>query len=132
MKSLTFKLLLLLGSLAASVAWAEPHHFHHGFHGPRVGIYVDPWPLMYRDIGVYRRVDYYPYPVYPQVIVEPAPPVVYMEREVPASSTRVLNSQPPEQSNDWYYCHNPEGYYPYIKSCSSSWQRVPAQPGSQR
>jgi hypothetical protein len=28
----------------------------------------------------------------------------------------------------WYYCHQPEGYYPYVRSCHGDWQRVPAQP----
>jgi hypothetical protein len=26
----------------------------------------------------------------------------------------------------WYYCHNPQGYYPYIQQCSVNWQPVPA------
>ncbi|MBV8977314.1 MAG: hypothetical protein JOZ13_08030 [Alphaproteobacteria bacterium] len=28
----------------------------------------------------------------------------------------------------WYHCANPEGYYPYIKSCRGGWEQVPAQP----
>jgi hypothetical protein len=24
----------------------------------------------------------------------------------------------------WYYCPNPEGYYPYVKSCPNGWMRV--------
>lgn len=27
----------------------------------------------------------------------------------------------------WYYCPNPSGYYPYVKSCSEPWQHIPAQ-----
>jgi hypothetical protein len=26
----------------------------------------------------------------------------------------------------WYYCPNPSGYYPYVKSCSEPWQHIPA------
>jgi hypothetical protein len=33
---------------------------------------------------------------------------------------------PPEQS--WYHCANPEGYYPYVRSCNGPWQTVPVSP----
>ena len=39
--------------------------------------------------------------------------------------------QPPEydepeqqQPDYWYYCQNPKGYYPYIKSCPGGWMQV--------
>jgi hypothetical protein len=28
----------------------------------------------------------------------------------------------------WYYCRDPEGYYPYVRNCHVSWEPVPAQP----
>jgi hypothetical protein len=28
----------------------------------------------------------------------------------------------------WYYCDNPQGYYPYVQSCGSGWRQVPATP----
>lgn len=28
--------------------------------------------------------------------------------------------------NDWYYCSNPAGYYPYVTQCYGPWQVVPA------
>ncbi|HYM17356.1 MAG TPA: hypothetical protein VEU06_02230 [Micropepsaceae bacterium] len=34
---------------------------------------------------------------------------------------------PPPESY-WYYCSNPDGYYPYVKSCNNEWQAVPATP----
>jgi len=57
----------------------------------------------------------YPKPIYPfpnpyippTVIIQPAPP-------------------PPTQV--WYYCPNPQGYYPYVTQCYSGWQAVPATP----
>jgi hypothetical protein len=27
----------------------------------------------------------------------------------------------------WYYCGNPQGYYPYVPRCSLPWQPVPAE-----
>jgi len=31
----------------------------------------------------------------------------------------------------WYYCAGPPGYYPYVQTCSSPWQPVPATPPPQ-
>jgi hypothetical protein len=28
----------------------------------------------------------------------------------------------------WYHCNQPEGYYPYVKSCNGGWEEVPANP----
>jgi hypothetical protein len=33
-------------------------------------------------------------------------------------------SQP--SSQDWYYCSDPAGYYPYVAQCNTGWQAVPA------
>ncbi|MEA5113136.1 MAG: OmpA family protein [Geobacteraceae bacterium] len=50
---------------------------------------------------------YYPYyPYYLHYPYYPAPPVV-----VPRPSY-------------WYYCRDPEGYYPYVKQCPTGWMRV--------
>jgi hypothetical protein len=39
---------------------------------------------------------------------------------------------PPTSGPVWYYCHGPEGYYPYVRACSSGWQVVPATPPDYR
>lgn len=37
--------------------------------------------------------------------------------------------EPSEDYGDyWYYCRDPEGYYPYVRSCHGAWEPVPAQP----
>jgi hypothetical protein len=46
------------------------------------------------------------------VVVQP-PPQVYV--------------QPPSQPI-WYYCENPQGYYPYVPRCPGGWRQVPATP----
>jgi hypothetical protein len=28
----------------------------------------------------------------------------------------------------WYYCTNPQGYYPYVQECLGSWHAVPPAP----
>jgi len=61
-----------------------------------------------------------PYPYYypPSVITVPIPitPPVYIQQPQPAAQ------QYP--AGYWYYCTNPEGYYPYVKACPSGWQQV--------
>lgn len=75
--------------------------------------------------GFYFNTPIYPYyprqtPYYPQaVITVPATPPVYI-RQPPVAQ------QYPE--NYWYYCNNPEGYYPHVKDCRSGWQQVKPTP----
>jgi hypothetical protein len=47
----------------------------------------------------------------PPVVVVPQQPQAYVQR----------NHQ---ESDYWYYCQNPQGYYPYIKSCPGGWMKV--------
>jgi hypothetical protein len=63
----------------------------------------------------------YPYPYYygpPPVIYAP-PPVVYTPPPAPVVAP---------QAQTWYYCDNPQGYYPYVSQCGSGWRQVPARP----
>lgn len=131
MKTLKSALLLLvLGCVATSAAWADRSHGH--YEGSRVRLYVDPWPLVFPPIYSYGGPRYYPYDYpyarYSEVIVRPAEPTVYIEQNAPQSNAPPSDNQAAPQSNDWYYCHKPDGYYPYVKSCPGGWQRVPAQP----
>jgi hypothetical protein len=65
------------------------------------------WP--YASFG-YGGYGYgYGWPYYPQEVSE-APPA-YSEPEQ-------------QQPYYWYYCQNPQGYYPYIKSCPGGWMTV--------
>lgn len=51
-----------------------------------------------------------------------SPPVV-IERQPP------VFVQPEPQPQYWYYCQNPQGYYPYIQQCPGGWlQVVPPTP----
>lgn len=94
------------------------HHRHggHHWHGhPRVradivigGLFGPWWP----------RPHYYGYRPQPYVY---GPPVIVQEPPV-------YIQQEPEASDYWYYCTDPQGYYPYISQCRSSWlQVVPPQ-----
>jgi len=35
----------------------------------------------------------------------------------------------PQRPEYWYFCANPEGYYPYIQDCDN-WQQEPSQGGA--
>jgi hypothetical protein len=56
----------------------------------------------------------YGYPAYSPPVVEGSPQT-YIEQEAPAQQY-------------WYYCQNPQGYYPYVRECPGGWQQVAPQP----
>lgn len=66
----------------------------------------------------------YPYPYYagpPAIVQQPViinqPPTEYIQPD----------PSPGEQSY-WYYCQDPEGYYPYVKECPKGWIKVEPSP----
>ncbi|EGW20601.1 hypothetical protein [Methylobacter tundripaludum] len=111
-------ILLMICSLYSGVGWARDggHHGHSSF-GFYFGAPLYPYPY-------YRDPFYYPYYYPPTVITVPATPPVYIQQSPPAAQ------QYP--SGYWYYCNNPEGYYPYIKACPRGWQQVEPIPPSPR
>jgi len=44
------------------------------------------------------------------------------------SQTPQVSIQPPSSPPVWYYCENPQGYYPYVHECPGGWRTVPASP----
>lgn len=136
-----FLLLLTIPVLVGStVVYARPHHRggqhgggNHGNHGyrgqhgggyhgyrrhhrgPSVGFYFGS-PIYSRPYYSYPYRPYYPY--YPPTIVTvPVSPPVYIERS---------QSEPvqPLEPGYWYYCNEPEGYYPYVQECPNGWYQV--------
>ena len=103
----------VLASFAAASAYAHGVRFGFAFGFP---IYPAPY--------------YYPPPAYyypPPVYVQPAP--VYVEppqAAAPAAAAQAESAPPAEQF--WYYCPDSKTYYPYVKTCTSAWQRVRPQP----
>lgn len=99
---------------ASSLAWAD--HWHHGRARIGIGVMIGPgWGYPYHGPAYYPRYYYPPYvypPYAPPVIVQSPP--VYVEQ----------NPAPATASNYWYYCDNPQGYYPYIKECPAGWRAV--------
>ena len=117
----------------ASGAVVTPAAWVGGWYGPRWrgGMYFGPR----FGFGVYAPL-WTPPPVYyapPPVVVRQGyvqPPANYAPNYGPNYAP---NSAPSEDYGYWYYCANPQGYYPYVRQCSGQWQTVPAMPdaGSQ-
>jgi hypothetical protein len=83
----------------------------HDWHDGRYG-----WWWLVGGFWYFYPQPIYPYPTYvpPAIVVQQAPPVP--------------TGLPPAQS--WYYCDNPQGYYPYVASCNGPWRAVPATPSA--
>jgi hypothetical protein len=48
-----------------------------------------------------------------------SPPPLVIQQEPP-----VYVQPEQEQQYYWYYCQDPQGYYPYVKSCPGGWMKV--------
>ncbi len=99
----------------------------HGGGGPGL------WPLVGLGVGLgvweLSRPHYvYPYYSEPPVIIQQQSPDVYIQsvpQYVPAPQT-------PEPAYYWYYCQEPQGYYPYVNQCQQGWMKVvPTPPAPQ-
>ncbi len=108
-------LMLLLATVMPSEAWSR----NRVFIGP---VIVSPWygygpvwwgPPVWANPYPYPWVGAYPYAYSPPVAVEPAPPPAYIE---------------PAPQQVWYFCENPQGYYPYVSQCPGGWRQVVPQP----
>ncbi|MHB1358709.1 MAG: hypothetical protein ACYCWC_03910 [Rhodocyclaceae bacterium] len=68
----------------------------------------------------------YPPPVYwPYVYAPPVVPIVV----VPQPPVYVEQPRTPLlEPGYWYYCHEAQAYYPYVKQCPGGWQQVAPQP----
>lgn len=84
-------------------------HWEHGWHDNRFA-----WWWVTGGLWYFYTAPVYPYPTYvpPAVVVQQAPPMP--------------TGLPPMQL--WYFCDNPQGYYPYVASCNVPWRPVPVTP----
>lgn len=79
------------------------------------GYYPGPYPY---SSWYYPPYYYSPYYYPPAVVTVPAEPPVYIERGEAAEPA-------PQASAYWYYCADPQGYYPNVGQCPGGWQAVP-------
>lgn len=99
--------LVLLGVIGVSTPAADAGHYW--YRHPAFG-----W-------GWYG-VPFYGLPYYPPAYVPP--PQIIIERE---QSQPYTEQQAQPQQQYWYWCKNPEGYYPYVAACPSGWMQVVPQ-----
>jgi len=98
---------------------------YHGsgyYHGPRYyyggSIWIGPgW-------GPWGGSPYYSYPYYPYYPYYPAPPVINQQQQ----PVYVEPAPQQEEQSYWYYCSNPQGYYPYVQQCPKGWLKVIPSP----
>jgi hypothetical protein len=85
------------------------------YHGPRHyyggSIWIGP------EWGFWWGYPYYSYPYYPDY---PAPPVINQQ----SPSVYIEPAPQQEEQSYWYFCPDPQGYYPYIQKCSKGWLKV--------
>ncbi len=147
-KILTALLIFSFSVVFSEASWSQSNHYKRGSgrggsnKGPSVRFggdfgrgHVSGYRGSYRSrpsFGFFLGSPYYDYgypyfgtPYYspPRVITIPSPPPVYIQQPPP-----VVQQYP---SGYWYYCSNPEGYYPYIKECANGWQQVEPTPPPQ-
>jgi hypothetical protein len=87
------------------------------------------WPGYYPYYPSYYYPPYpapYSYPYDSSFTVAPSTPPVFIEKQPPAAPSA------PTGDGSWYYCRDPQGYYPYVRTCNGNWEPVPAQPPAQR
>ena len=90
-----------------STRYVSPGHSHGHFSG---SIWIGPsWGLW----------DPFWYPYYPGYRYYTPPTVV-----VPQEPQEYILPESQQETGYWYYCRNPEGYYPYVERCPSGWMRV--------
>jgi len=99
--------------------WRGGYYGWRGYGGPYWGWYgLGPWWGLGYPYG-------YPYYAYPYANPYAYPYSAYPSAQLPTPSE-------PQQSY-WYYCQNPQGYYPYVRDCPGGWtQVVPTPPQSGR
>jgi hypothetical protein len=113
--SLVVVAVLLMSVLTSQADRGGRHGGGHGGGwgwGPAIGLGL--------GLGLWELSrPYYGYPYYYNApVVQQAPAEIYVQ---PAPL-------PPAAPQYWYYCQDPEGYYPYVKQCPDGWMKVVPSP----
>ena len=125
MRALAASIMLAILAVAMSAGEAEAAPGHamgraHGghFHGhSRPGAHFVA-PLWLPPIAAAPYYDYYFYN--PPLLTVP-PPTVYVQQDVAPAEGAAAQGM-------WYYCADPQGYYPSVEQCPGGWQQVSPQP----
>jgi len=115
MKTIIRTLVLIVAVLMACTTPSQARGGGHGGWGWGPALGIGLFSLGLWEISrPYYSYPYYAYPAQPihDIYVQPAP-------------------QQPPATGYWYYCRNPEGYYPYVKRCLNGWMKVVPSPPQQ-
>jgi hypothetical protein len=96
-------LLVAMPAFAGGTHWFFSFNIPFGFGWAPYA--YGPWPYPSPYVSPYAYP--YSYPIY-------SPPIVVQPQPAPTAS--------------WYYCENPQGYYPYVPQCPSGWRAVSPTP----
>jgi hypothetical protein len=116
-----FSGLLLAVALCAGSAWADPGRPYPAHGRPHssveFGVFIG---------GPWGYPPYYPYPppYWPRVYVPPVAPIVVTPPPPPVYIEQQNAAVPQLEPGYWYYCGEAKAYYPYVKECPGSWQKV--------
>jgi hypothetical protein len=113
---------VILASLLA-VLISTPTFAHGGYYGgTRYYRGGGDWVAPFVVGGLVTYALTQPRVIYQEPVYVPAPaPVVVAPPVQPVVQQQVI-------PNVWYYCSSSKTYYPYVQSCPTGWQTVPAVP----
>lgn len=98
------------------------------YYGPSVYLGVPLWaPPAYYGSPWYGGGYWYG-PGYTTVVPVPSQPPVYIERGQDEGAPAPEAAAPAQ--GWWYWCTDPEGYYPTVRECPGGWQQVAPQPAA--
>lgn len=115
--ALALCMVLLVNTLPANAArgghGGHGGHFGHGGGHVNFGVTVGPgwWGPGWWGPGWDPYPYYSHYPRTPVIVQQP--PTEYVQ---PAPQA--------EEPYYWYFCPDPQGYYPYVKKCPKGWMKV--------
>lgn len=122
--------LTVVAVLLMSVMSGQAERYHGGGHG---GGWGGPgWgPVLGLGLGLglwelsrpYYPYRYYGYDDAPPVIIQQQAPDVYIQ-----SAPEYAPAPRAQEPYYWYYCQEPQGYYPYVKQCPKGWMKVVPSP----
>lgn len=122
------------GGVYGGTTWRGPHYSHYGYPSRTWGAHYSyhgypsrawrahsGWSYRFYWGGPGVVWPWYPSPYYyspyyyytaPPAVIQQPPPVYQSPQE------------PPPAPQYWYYCQDPQGYYPYVKNCPGGWMKV--------
>ena len=124
MRKSMFKVLVVMALiLSASIPASADRHGGYGGRGGHwggggLGLLLFPAIFATEILTLPFRYPYYAEP--PPIVVREQPPA-YIPRQPNA----------PVQ-HYWYYCQNPQGYYPDVRQCTHQWMKVVPTPPTAR